>query len=124
MRAISSFPVVGELLPPINCQPLVGLLKMPALSRAVASGAIMHSGIVLLGKGLPGTIPAGAVPPGQFAPRPTTPVGTTIFRVLPLASVVGITAPVPAPLASGYMLASGVVTLNSPPVTYLRHSML
>src|ERR1700728_4439990 len=115
MRAISSLPVVGCLLPPMDCQPLVGWLKIPAWSRAAAFASIMQSGIVLFGNGCPGTIPAGGFPPGQFAPRPTTPVGTTMLRVLPLARVVGITAPVPAPLASGYILARGTVTLNSPP---------
>src|ERR1700733_6417516 len=108
----------------MNCQPLVGLLKIPAFSSAAAFGSIMQLGIGWLGKGWPGTIPAGGTPPGQFAPRPTTPVGTTILSVLPFARVVGMTAPVPAPLASGYILARGTVTLNSPPCTYRRHSML
>src|SRR5438874_5863430 len=109
MRAISSRTLVGELLPPMNWKPLVGFGKMPAASSDVALGSIMHDGIVLPGNGWPGTTPVGGAPPGQPAPSPATPVGTEITRGFPLASVVGNTAPVPGPFASGYELASGTV---------------
>src|SRR5437660_7640128 len=108
--------------------PLVGFGKMPpylppAFRRAVALGSIRHAGMVLPGNGEPGTIPAGGTPPGQFAPKVAIPVGTVITLAVPL-KVVGITAPVPAPFASGYILASGTGTLSKPPSISPRHSML
>ena len=64
---------------------------------------------MLLGKGAPDTMPAGGTPPGQFAPKFAIPVGTVMMFGLPLGFVRGITAPVPAPFASGYSLATGTV---------------
>src|SRR5436305_10239347 len=107
MRRISSFTLVGELLPPMNWNPLVGLGKIPAARSDVAFGSIKQDGITFPGKGLPGA--TGETPPGQFAPQPATPVGATMEIELPFASVVGRTAPVPGPFASGYELASGTV---------------
>src|SRR5580692_1667721 len=97
---------------------------MPAASRVDAFPSIMQSGIVLLGKGCPATTPAGGTPPGQFAPRFTTFAGAVMIFEWPLGRVVGITAPVPTPLASGYSLARGTVWFVNPPCTMLRHSML
>src|SRR5579872_408479 len=111
MRTISSFTLVGTLLPPRNC-PVegcaafgapVGPGKMPACNSTVALELIMQSGMVLLGKGEPGTTPAGATPPGQFA---NNRAGATVEGTL---TVSGNTAPVPAPLASGYTPSSGTV---------------
>src|SRR5436190_23748037 len=101
MRTISSFTLVGLLLPSMNWLPLVGLGKIPAAKSDVAFGLIRHDGITLPGNGLPGA--TGETPPGQFAPHPTTPTGARI------GEVVGIAAPVFGPLASGYSLASGTV---------------
>src|SRR5215472_2827260 len=107
MRTISSRTLVGTLLPPTNCpDAVVGLGKMPpnfppAFSRRGALGSIAQSGMVFSGNGFPGTrvaCTAGEHP----APNPATPVGT-------VARPAGRTAPVPAPLASGYELASGTV---------------
>src|SRR5438552_13636250 len=109
MRTTSSLTFVGGELPPMNWAPLVGRGKMPALRSEDALGAIMQAGILFPGNGCPGVIPAGGVPPGQFAPRPTTPVGTLIVSGFPFGSVDGNTDPVPGPFASGYSLASGTV---------------
>src|SRR6478672_2430969 len=111
MRTSSSLPVVGELLPPWNVHPLVGAGKIPAVNRDLAFASMAHSGIVLFGKGVPGV----SVPGAQFAPNPGT-FGTTTWSALPSAIVAGNTAPVPAPLASGYMLANGTVGLRLPPL--------
>src|SRR6476659_1986147 len=88
MRTISSFTLVGTLLPPWKTGlPLLftALLagKMPAASRAAELGSIMQLGIVLFGNGLPGVIPAGSpsVPgPPQFLAKNAvfTVVGTVI----------------------------------------------
>src|SRR5579863_5079636 len=130
MRAISSVRLVGALLPPWKApvEGLVGAGKIPpylppAVSNAVALVLIMQSGMVLLGKGEPGVIPAGATPPGQLANWPAIPVGTSVLTALPLY-VVGRTAPVPAPFASGYELAKGTWMFRRPPSISFRHSML
>src|SRR5579871_1825481 len=72
MRTISSFTLVGTLLPPKKAGwPLLKPLfagKMPAFSSAVEFGSIMQLGIVALGKAAPDTSPAGAFPP-QFLKR-------------------------------------------------------
>src|SRR5215469_10014121 len=111
MRTISSLPVVGELLPPWNWVPFVGLGNIPAASREVAFGLTMQSGIVLLGKACPCTIPAGAVPPGQFANKIDGLTEAAPGTVMPDPN----TAPVPAPPASGYSLAKGTVWFSKPP---------
>src|ERR1700741_2225892 len=70
MRTISSFTLVGTLLPPRKAGwPLLRPLfagKMPACSSAAAFGSIMQEGMMLFVKVLPCAAPAGAVPPGQF----------------------------------------------------------
>src|SRR5256885_980004 len=113
MRTISSFRFVGESLPPTNCVPAVGFGKMPALTRAVAFGAIMHEGILLPGNGDPLTTPAGAVPPGQFPNR-------TLFAT-ELGTRIGVELELKSP---PYVAGSGTVWFVKPPLMYLRHSML
>src|SRR3974390_1568938 len=70
MRTISSFTLVGTLLPPKKAGwPLLRPLfagKIPACSSAVEFGSIMQEGMRLPEKEPPGVIPAGATPPGQF----------------------------------------------------------
>ena len=91
----------------------------PAVSKAIELLLIMQSGIVLLGNGDPGTTPAGAALPGQLAnwieAGTVVRLGSEMRFELPLGRVVGITAPVPAPPASGYSLVSGTVWLINPP---------
>src|ERR1700758_925374 len=103
MRTSSSLPVVGELFPPWNWVPFVGLGKIPAPSNAEALALTMQSGMVLFGNGCPCTMPAGAAPPGQLAKRidglTDDALGTLMAELK--------TAPVPAPPASGYSLARG-----------------
>src|SRR5579864_6651759 len=111
IRTISSLPVVGDLLPPMNCVPLVGSGNIPAPSSALAFGVIMQFGIVLFGNGCPCTIPAGGVPPGQLAKR----IDGLTEAALGTVMAEGNTAPVPAPPASGYSLARGTVWLYRPP---------
>src|ERR1700723_2305729 len=107
MRAISSLPVVGCLLPPINVSPEVGAGKIFAASNRAALWSIMHEGIVLPGNAPPGVIPARATPPGQFLnwieAGPWAVVGSVIALVIT------------APVAVGYSLVSGTVTLKRPP---------
>src|ERR1700761_4112284 len=79
--------------------------KIPAFKSVCALGSSMHAGMVLLGKGFPGTTPAGGTPPGQFAPRPTTLLGTLMMTAS--APVAGNTPP--------YSLANGTVWLVNPP---------
>src|SRR5215471_13706987 len=50
-RAISSRTLVGELLPPRNCVPDVGVGKILAASRAWAFESNKPEGIALFGKG-------------------------------------------------------------------------
>src|SRR5580658_7309749 len=79
MRAISSFTLVGELLPPINVAlPLEATVlafgKIPAVRSACALPLSMQFGMVSLGNGFGVlvalcTTPAGATPPGQLAKR-------------------------------------------------------
>src|SRR5690348_7968581 len=78
MRTISSFTLVGTLLPPRKAGlPLLRPLfagKIPACSSAVEFGSIMQVGITKfplpsVGKGLPWVIPAGAALLGQFLNR-------------------------------------------------------
>src|SRR5579872_3633220 len=100
----------------MNAHPLVGFGKIPALRSAAALGLTMQAGIVLFGNGCPGVTPAGATPPGQFAywidAGMVVSSGATAVIALPPGSVAGNTT---LPVASGYMLASGTFTLNSPP---------
>jgi hypothetical protein len=65
--------------------PFVGMGKIPpyfppAVNRAAAFGEIKQSGIVLPGKGEPGTSDAW-VAASQFEAKPATPVGTTALMV-------------------------------------------
>src|SRR2546429_969994 len=120
MRTISSFKFVGELLPPINVgRPLASTAllfgKIPAVSKAVAFGAIMQDGILLPGNGDPCTTPAGAAPPGKLANRT---LGVTCALVGTLIPVELVLKPPP------YEAGSGTVWFVRPPLTYLRHSML
>src|SRR5882762_5362985 len=74
MRTISSFKFVGELLPPINVgRPLASTAllfgKIPAVSKAVAFGAIMQDGILLPGNGDPCTTPGWRCSRGSRATR-------------------------------------------------------
>src|SRR5580700_674894 len=74
MCAISSFTLVGELLPPINVAlPLEATVlafgKIPAVRSACALPLSMHVGMVSPGKGEPCVTPSGATPPGQLAKR-------------------------------------------------------
>ena len=89
--------------------PLFAFGKMPpylppAFSKAVALGSIRQSGMCYWGRAAGNECWRYCLP-SSSKPKLAIPVGTTIGLALPL-KVVGSTAPVPAPPASGYMLAS------------------
>src|SRR4051812_39997051 len=105
----------------MNAHPLVGIGKIPASSNAAALGLTKQAGIT--GKAEP-AVGAGPLQPPAVQRLPMFDGATALTAVLPSGPTVGSTTPVPGPFASGYMLARGVLTLNRPPLTYRRHSML
>jgi hypothetical protein len=83
---------------------LVGFGKIPAPSSAAAFAFTAQAGIVLFGNGCPGT----RLPAGQLGAMVAMLAGTTTCVALPFPRVAGSTT---SPLAFGYMLAKGAVTL-------------